>query len=71
MCLRRWERVSVLQLLIGMKTNHCLWARAKGGGAKGCGYSDTLKQKEMVACFLLWVMELVVDLVKVCINAYV
>ena len=63
--LRRWERVSVLQLVRGVKTTRCSWAGV--GGARGCGLSDTLKRKEMVACFLCWVMELVVDLVKVCV----
>ena len=62
--LRRWERVSVRQLMHGIKTSHCSWLKV-GGGARGCGRSDMLKQKEMLACFLCWVMELVVDLVKV------
>jgi hypothetical protein len=62
--LRRWERVSVRQLMHGIKTSHCSWLKV-GYGARGCGRSDMLKQKEMLACFLCWVMELVVDLVKV------
>ena len=73
-CLGRWERLSVRQLVHGVKTSRCGWLGGEGGGGGGggrrCGgggRSEGLKRSETMARLFAWLMSLVMDLVKVCV----
>lgn len=66
MCLRRWERISVRQMMHGMKISHCVWLRC-GSQGRCSGRSDSLKQNELMCRWIAWVMTLVVELMKVCV----
>ena len=75
-CLGRWERLSVRQLVHGVKTSRCGWLGGEGGGGQGggggrrCGgggRSEGLKRTETMARLFVWLMSLVMDLVKVCV----
>ena len=68
-CLRRWERMLICQLMHGIRTSHCASLRLQ----RKCNssWSDTLKQTEMIGRLFSWLMSLVVDLKVSCTQHFV
>lgn len=63
-CLRRWEKMTVRQLMQGVKTTHCGWLSLHGGRYHS-SRSEGLKRTELLGRLFAWLMSLVTELIKV------